>query len=237
MSIRLATLVIVASLASAPHAGAVPNATTGEGAGQTWTTFFDSGPLKGSGWASCSEPVGVSIDMSKFFPADVNRIDLALTKAVSLWSQQKQISFAFAGVIPVDYDTATGVIAPHDGVARKRHIYIAFVSDAESPQFSTSVVGLGEPTSVVQGNLEITQAEATFERDYVTSASVPELVALFAHEFGHALGLGHSANKADVMYPIVRTAKHLGPGDIAAMQSIARPCGVTIPSRDYPVAD
>lgn len=232
----MAATVTLAAVMLLPGAWLGTSAAPRASDGQAWTTFFDAGPLQGSGWASCPAPVGVSLDTSKFSAAEASRIALALTKAVDLWSQQRQISFTFAGIIPMVYDTASGVLSPRDGLTRSRHIYIGFVRDAESPQLSRSVVGLGLPTTVSQGNREITEAEATFERRYSADASVPQLVALFAHELGHALGLGHSADKADVMYPVVRTAKRLGPGDIAGIKSIARPCGAVPSSRDYPIA-
>ena len=66
-------------------------------------------------------------------------------------------------------------------------------------------------------------------------STLNEVTALLAHEMGHALGLGHSTDKGDVMYPIVRAATKLGPGDIAGLQSLLRPCVDTNASRDYPL--
>ena len=39
------------------------------------------------------------------------------------------------------------------------------------------------------------------------------------------------------MYPIVTTIRGLGPGDVAGIKAISRPCDVTAdPSRNYPTA-
>jgi hypothetical protein len=230
------TLLAVA-LAAAPHSAADTIASVPGSDGSQWTPFFDTGPLEGSGWSTCPEPIGVSIDTTRFYPDEVSRVDLALTKAVALWSRQPGLSFAYAGVVPMLSDPDTGVISPEDGKDRPRHLYVAFIPDAQSNVLTRRIVGLGEPTTVDVTNREIVTAEATFELDYVRKASVAELVPLFAHEMGHALGLGHSGSKADVMYPIVTPKKGLGQGDIAGLRIIQRPCTTSTPSRDYPLPE
>jgi hypothetical protein len=44
-----------------------------------------------------------------------------------------------------------------------------------------------------------------------------DVFSVALHEAGHALGLGHSDNPADVMYPYYRKVTGLAPGDIAAV--------------------
>ncbi|MGA2186060.1 MAG: matrixin family metalloprotease [Bryobacteraceae bacterium] len=47
-----------------------------------------------------------------------------------------------------------------------------------------------------------------------------DLFSLALHEAGHALGLGHSDNPNDVMYPYYRRVTGLSPGDISAIQML-----------------
>jgi hypothetical protein len=47
-----------------------------------------------------------------------------------------------------------------------------------------------------------------------------DVFSVTLHELGHALGLGHSDNPNDVMYPYYKQVTGLAPGDIAAIQTL-----------------
>jgi len=47
-----------------------------------------------------------------------------------------------------------------------------------------------------------------------------DVYSVVLHETGHALGLMHTDNPADVMYPYYRLQTHLGAGDIAVIQAM-----------------
>ena len=50
-----------------------------------------------------------------------------------------------------------------------------------------------------------------------------DVFSVALHETGHALGLGHSDNPADVMYPYYRMVSGLSSGDISAAQQLYEP--------------
>ncbi|HTC31724.1 MAG TPA: matrixin family metalloprotease [Bryobacteraceae bacterium] len=54
-----------------------------------------------------------------------------------------------------------------------------------------------------------------------------DVFSVALHETGHALGLGHSDNPADVMYPYYRMVTGLSPGDIAAVQQLYAVAGTS----------
>jgi hypothetical protein len=80
------------------------------------------------------------------------------------------------------------------------------------------------PTLVLSDEKRIVGGEAVFESEYVNARSKAELIHVFAHEIGHILGLGHSPDKGNIMYSVVTDQTKLGPGDVAGITAVMRPC-------------
>lgn len=51
--------------------------------------------------------------------------------------------------------------------------------------------------------------------------------ALLMHELGHAVGLGHAADQADVMFPVLSASSHAawGPGDLRGLALVGKGAG------------
>ena len=234
-AVVVAACTTISVLSSAPSSAAAQQDDDGG-----WMPFYESGPFSGAGWASCPAPITVSLSYTvpRLPKRVVDKWVKAGIRTLLVWMRETGLVFDDGGVVPVTYDPQTGVLSPTDGVEHQRHIYLSIVPKAATAALTDRVVGLGAPTEFDVANREITQAQVTFELEYVRRASVGELTALLTHEFGHALGLGHSTAKVDVMYPIVTSARDLGPGDVAGIRTITRPCASgPEPSRDYPLPD
>jgi predicted Zn-dependent protease len=82
--------------------------------------------------------------------------------------------------------------------------------------------GLGEDNSIVKSFVEVGMLK--FDREVISEG---EIKATIIHEIGHALGMGHSDNEVDLMYPYISpessdamTFIELSRGDIKAVQSL-----------------
>jgi hypothetical protein len=210
---------------SSPSGIAAPAASANQ-----WTPFFTSGSLAGSGWANCPDPIVLTVDPRQLPPAEVDSAKAAFRTSVENWSMQSGLNFAYGGVLPVNYDDATGSVTPVDGVDRPRHVYVTLLTDEQSQFLSPNVVGFAMPTLIWADKKEITEAQAGFRIDYVISTGSNKRIAVFMHELGHALGLGHSGSPADIMYEYVEDQVTLGPGDIAGIQALTRPCSTPPPA-------
>jgi hypothetical protein len=227
-SSRIRTILVVSALCAGSIACVTPAALAApfdsQGSSTQWTPFFDSGSLKDSGWATCADPIVVSVDPRALPKAQQQSAKAAFETSVKNWAAQTGLHFVYGGVIPVNYNDTTDVISPVDGVDRPRHMYITLLTNEESTYMTDQVVGMAMPTEILPDNKEIIQAEGAFRTDYVANSTKDQRIALFMHELGHALGLGHSGSKGDIMYPIVDKQTTLGPGDIAGIHAVLRPC-------------
>jgi Matrixin len=222
--------------ASAPSLGAVEGATArGQAAANRakaaqWRAFDE----RSYGWELCPEPIQVipwfSPDSAIFVgsPEHVAKVNQKLGEglhdALELWSKASGLTFQPAPMVDMRIDPDTGLALPADGSYTPRSIIVALISEKEAALINGRTVGLATQLHEQADNGLIDSATAAYDADYLRTASHDELVNLFAHEIGHALGLGHSPGKGNIMDAIVTDQTHLGPGDVAGIQTLTRPC-------------
>ena len=180
--------------------------------------------LLGSGWANCSTPITWSVDTSRLTPADAKIAMQQMTADFAKWSQASGLQFSFVGEIPITYNDATyrvtGASHPSD-----RHIFVGFLNNTDAPSLLNSrTVGFASPSQVTASTKEIVEGAIVLSIDYVKKVNAARESALYLHELGHALGLGHGATKSDVMYYIVGTNAELSPSDIAGIRQLTKIC-------------
>jgi hypothetical protein len=196
-----------------------------------WKAFND----RAYGWELCPEPVIVipwfSPDSEIFVGTQqrVNRINqklgMALHGALALWAKASGLTFQTAPTVDMRIDLATGLALPADGSYTPRSIIVSLISEKEAALINGKTVGIASQLHEQADNGVIDSATAAYDADYMRHATPDQLVNLFAHEIGHALGLGHSPAKGNIMYAEVSDQTHLGPGDIAGVKALTRPCG------------
>jgi len=181
--------------------------------------------LTDAGWATCPSPITWSVDTTGLSEAEAAEQIANLQWAFDQWSQASGLAFQYVGTTALVYNDGAFTLTAADGSATpSRTIYLDFVTDAESARLGGGVVGLASPSSVWQDSKEIVNGTAVFRLDYISTASVNADRALYLHELGHVLGLGHAAETANRMYPMVKDGTDLGAGDVTGVRTMLKPC-------------
>lgn len=191
---------------------------------QVASIFVGSSPeLINSGWASCDTPITWSMDTTRLTPADAKIAQAQLTADLKKWGTASGLTFQYVGEVPVTYDD-TNYVVTSDVHPSERHLYIAFLRDAESTLLDTRTVGFASPTKVWRDSKEITEGSVVLGIEYVKKINKAKQSALYLHELGHALGLGHGTSEENVMYYLVDNNNTLSPGDIEGIRNLVKAC-------------
>lgn len=182
-----------------------------------WTVEDPSFPFR---WDGCeSIPYRVNL-------GGTSGRNLGLVKAaVAQIADATGFTFTYAGATTtVPFHKGRGALeqVPDDG------LYVAWSTAAAVPSLSGNVVGLGGPGvsyrrigtqwQVHSGGVVIDKSA----RLSTGRGNGPTLMSLLLHELGHAMGLGHSRSKANVMYEGLGSwsRPYLGPGDLAGLHDL-----------------
>lgn len=209
---------------------ATPKAGTKAGARSAaadFTSIFASQQpsLSDAGWAACAAPVSWSVDVRGLGAAEAKDQIANITAAFDQWAQVTGLAFTFAGIASFRYDETAFTLTAADGTpATTRTINLAFIADEASALLGGQTVGLAGPTTVWASSKKIESGTGVFRIDAVKDMTNAEARALFTHELGHVLGLGHASDEANVMYPVVSAQASLGAGDIAGVRSLLKTC-------------
>jgi hypothetical protein len=178
-----------------------------------------------SGWTTCPVAISWNVDTTGLTEAQATRQLANLEYAFAQWTAASGLTFSFAGSIDLVANETSFAVTPADGSAvPSRHINLAFVDDASSTLLGDTTVGMAGPSAVWAGSKEIEGGAGIFLTDAVKKMSDTQARALYTHELGHVLGLGHAADAGNIMSPVVGEHSELGAGDIAGVRTMTKPC-------------
>lgn len=120
-----------------------------------------------------------------------------------------------------------GAAADPGGFPADTDLVVTVAGEGEAPALAGGPVGYTTLNhSVWAGpDARILAAEVVLEREFLTSGS-SAVGQLLLHELGHAVGLGHTADADQVMFPSVTgTASGYQPGDLAGLARVGSAAG------------
>ncbi len=168
-------------------------------------------PTYGNGWAGPGHgaaTVGyVFSTMTEQLPA--SETEAAIQKAMSQWSQAVQVTWA----------EGSSASAP-----QAVNIFFATYNHGDGYPFTGPGGVLAHTFYPAPPNPEPIAGDMHFnDSETWRIGSNTDVFSVALHEFGHALGLGHSDDPSDVMYPYYKMVSTLNSGDIAAVQTLYAP--------------
>lgn len=191
---------------------------------QVASIFVGSAPeLIDSGWADCDTPITWSMDVSRISAADARTARAQITRDLAKWGSASGLDFEYVGDVPVAYNDTTYVVTS-DLHPSARHIYIAFLKDQDSSLLDERTVGFASPTKVWKDSRQIVEGSMVLSIEYVKRASAQQRSAVYLHELGHVLGLGHGTEPENVMYYLVDGNNTLSPGDVEGIRALVKAC-------------
>lgn len=177
-----------------------------------------------SGWADCDTPITWSTDTSRLSTKDKKIAVTQLQSDISKWSAASGLTFQYSGEILVNYNDTTYQLETTQPVPSDRHIMIAFLYNNESSLLDERTIGFANPSKVSSQDKTITRGSMALSVEYVKKASMKKESALYLHELGHVLGLGHGNEKENAMYYLVDQTNTLSPGDIEGIRQLVKVC-------------
>jgi hypothetical protein len=185
----------------------------------SWTVEDPSFPFR---WDGC-EAIPYRVNL-----AGTSRRNLTVLRvAIHEIADATGFRFTYAGrtsVVPVRKGRGALEQVPDDA------LYVAWSTSAVVPRLAGNVIGLGGPGvsyNRIGAQWRVESGGVVIDKAAHVSTALGKqgatLQSLLLHELGHAMGLGHSESKANVMYEGLGSWSRpsLGPGDLAGLRDLS----------------